>query len=422
MSEYLSLKGKRSARILPKKSVLVTCIGNLGRVGYNKEEVAFNQQINAILPISHIDFKYTFYQAQSASFRHQLESLSTSTTVALVNKSSFNSVKIVIAPLPIQRAIVSKIEALFSDLDNGIANFKKAQEQLKVYRQAVLKKAFEGKLSEPRFTGLNDEQDFEKSSQSSNQKNHSSDNLPKGWKWVKLGEVCEKIFDGPFGSNLKTDDYVNDGVRVIRLENIKSMNFDDSKKSYVSIDKYETIKRHTVYPTDIIMSTFISEKVNVCQMPETIKFAVNKADCIGIRLKNIARQKFVLYALSLRSVYVQLEVLVHGATRPRVNTNQIKNIKIPFCSLPEQTQIVQEIESRLSVCDNLEFVIRNSIEKAEALRQSILKKAFEGKLLSEAEIAQCKAAADYEPASELLKKIQAEKLAKEQKKKGKNAK
>lgn len=147
ISEYLSNKGKLKARVLPSNSVLITCIGNLGRVGFNKDEVAFNQQINAILPTDFIDFKFTFYQAQSGSFRNQLESLSTSTTVALVNKSSFNSVKIEVSPLPIQRAIVSKIEALFSDLDNGIANFKKAQEQLKIYRQAVLKKAIEGELT-----------------------------------------------------------------------------------------------------------------------------------------------------------------------------------------------------------------------------------------------------------------------------------
>ncbi|MCC6845890.1 MAG: hypothetical protein IT283_06205 [Bacteroidetes bacterium] len=95
----------------------------------------------------------------------------------------------------------------------------------------------------------------------------------------------------------------------------------------------------------------------------------------------------------------------------------MNNAYFALCSIQEQTQIVQEIESRLSVCDNMEQSINESIEKAEALRQSILKKAFEGKLLSEAEIEQCKAAADYEPAGELLKKIQAEKLAKEQEKK-----
>ncbi len=78
-------------------------------------------------------------------------------------------------------------------------------------------------------------------------------------------------------------------------------------------------------------------------------------------------------------------------------------------SKEEQHQIVRAIESRLSVCDKLEQSINEGLEKAEALRQSILKKAFEGKLLSETEIEKCKQEADYEPASVLLERIQKEK-------------
>ena len=77
----------------------------------------------------------------------------------------------------------------------------------------------------------------------------------------------------------------------------------------------------------------------------------------------------------------------------------------PLCSVEEQHQIVQEIESRLSVCDKVEESITESLEKSKSLRQSILKKAFEGTLLSEDKIAACKAAKDYEPASVLLEKI-----------------
>ena len=95
--------------------------------------------------------------------------------------------------------------------------------------------------------------------------------------------------------------------------------------------------------------------------------------------------------------------------KPRVKFDQIALYQIKVPSKIEQLQIVQEIESRLSVCDNVGESITESLEKAKALRQSILKKAFEGTLLSVKEIAACKAAIDYEPASVLLKKIKAEK-------------
>jgi type I restriction enzyme S subunit len=84
----------------------------------------------------------------------------------------------------------------------------------------------------------------------------------------------------------------------------------------------------------------------------------------------------------------------------------------PLCSKEEQHQIVKEIEFRLSVCEKVEQSISESLEKAKALRQSILKKAFEGKLLSATEIARCKQEQDYEPAAKLLAKIKAEKKIK----------
>ena len=96
---------------------------------------------------------------------------------------------------------------------------------------------------------------------------------------------------------------------------------------------------------------------------------------------------------------------MHGATRPRINSTQLKELPFLICSKEEQHQIVQEIESRLSVCDKVEQSISEGLQKAQSLRQSILKKAFEGKLLSEAEEYQCKQEADYEPASVLLERI-----------------
>ena len=89
----------------------------------------------------------------------------------------------------------------------------------------------------------------------------------------------------------------------------------------------------------------------------------------------------------------------------RVPKKFLEDYEIPLPPLDEQHQIVQEIESRLSVCDKVEENIIESLEKAKALRQSILKKAFEGRLLSNGEIEKCKAAQDYEPAAVLLEKI-----------------
>ena len=97
--EKLSNKGADLARVLPINSVLVTCIGNLGRTAINKIPVAFNQQINAIIPSENVDGRFLFYQAQSPEFRKQLEDLSAATTVAIVNKGKFETIKIILPPL-----------------------------------------------------------------------------------------------------------------------------------------------------------------------------------------------------------------------------------------------------------------------------------------------------------------------------------
>jgi hypothetical protein len=146
--EKLSEKGAKVARVLEPNSVLVSCIGNLGKTAINGRKVAFNQQINAAVFNEGVEPKYGFYFFQSSSARRQLENLSSATTIAIVNKSKFQSVKIPIAPLPEQRRIVARIEELFSRLDAGVAALRQAKAQLKRYRQSVLAAAVTGQLTQ----------------------------------------------------------------------------------------------------------------------------------------------------------------------------------------------------------------------------------------------------------------------------------
>jgi type I restriction enzyme S subunit len=246
-------------------------------------------------------------------------------------------------------------------LDNGKQQLLTAQQQLKVYRQSLLKWAFEGKLTN---------------------KNVKEDELPKGWKLIELKQVVDKISDGPFGSNLKSMDYVSEGIRVIRLENIGEMEFRNQYKTFVTPEKYETIKNHTVGKGDIIFSSFVSESIRSVILPDFIENAINKADCFLVRVsESKINRKYLAYYFSTKEMRNQLINQIHGATRPRINTTQLKSAIIPFAPLKEQQQIVDELESKLTVCDKIEETISQSLLQAEILRQSILKQAFEGKLV-----------------------------------------
>lgn len=343
----LSEKGyaECSAKLMPKGSVLFTSRAPIGYVAIAENDIATNQGFKSIVVKDCIVSDYLYYYLKYAIWL--IEERASGTTFKEISAKAFKEIPITVPPLSEQYRIVDKIEELFSELDKGVAELQKVKTQLKIYRQAVLNEAF----------------------------GHLLNNT------IPLSECVKKIFDGPFGSNLKTADYVNKGVRVVRLENIKNQWFDNSKQSFITKEKYDTIQTHTAFPDDVIMATFLADETKVCLLPSEIPFAVNKADCIVIRPNEINIPKFLMYFLSSRIAYQQLNMQIHGATRPRVNTKQIKKIQIPALSTNEQNKIIQKIESRLYICDKIQQTVDESLKKTEYLRQSILKQAFEGKLV-----------------------------------------
>ena len=143
----LSKAGAAVARTLPAKSVLVSCIGNLGKIGLNIVPVAFNQQINAILPDEKRAIpEFMFFQSLSPAFKEQLESLASGTTVPIVNKSKFNSVRIVLPPLIIQKPVVSQLTALREETQRLATLYTRKLAALEALKKSLLHQAFSGEL------------------------------------------------------------------------------------------------------------------------------------------------------------------------------------------------------------------------------------------------------------------------------------
>jgi type I restriction enzyme S subunit len=153
----------------------------------------------------------------------------------------------------------------------------------------------------------------------------------------------------------------------------------------------------------------------IARLPSDVPIGVINQALMRVRLnEDIVRHDYFLEFF--RSTLFQRKILKDSRGSGMQNMagiKEIKPIKIKLPPLEEQKQIVQEIESRLSSYDKVEQSIKESLEKSEALRQSILKKAFDGDLLSELEVEQCKQEKDYEPANVLLERIKSEKIAKE---------
>jgi type I restriction enzyme S subunit len=184
------------------------------------------------------------------------------------------------------------------------------------------------------------------------------------------------------------------------LENIGYGCFIDEKQSFVSEAKYQEIKRHTVVLGDIVFSSFVTDAIRSALVPSHIAFAVNKADCFGVRfLGTTINQKFVQLFFNSRNAFKQVESMIHGVGRPRINTSQLKEIIVPICSRNEQDLIVERVESAFSEIDALEAAIDGDLLRLASLRQSILKSAFSGRLVAQDP--------QDEPAAVLLERIKA---------------
>lgn len=269
--------------------------------------------------------------------------------------------KFPLPPLLEQNRIVAKLDALFSQLETIKTSMANVPLLLKDFRQQVLTQAVTGKLTEQWRKGKK----------------------LKVWENVELNKVIPKggIFDGPFGSNLKTEDYIDQGVRVVRLENIEHLGFIGNKETYVSDEKHQKLIRHNVVEGDIIFSSFISENIRACILPKLETKAIAKADCFCIRPdETIIDKKFLLYILVSNITYSQLTSHIHGATRPRINTTQLKTIRIPLVSLKEQEEIVRRVESLFAKADAIEQQYKSLKEKIDNLPQALLHKAFKGEL------------------------------------------
>ena len=305
--------------------------------------------------------------------------------------SHYSRLPILLPPLPEQQRIVAKIEELFSSLDKGIESLKTAQQQLKIYRQSVLKWAFEGKLTN---------------------KNVKEGELPEGWKWLKLDDVVDEFVRGPFGGSLKKECFVPKGYKVYEQKNAIYQST-ELGKYFINENKFKELIRFKVKPYDYIVSC--SGTIGkLFMIPEKAPKGIINQALLIIRInRDLLLEKFFMHLFT--SSFFQRLIIKDAKGTAMLNLAGVKDMKLVPVLLPpirEQQAIVAEIESRLSVCDKIEESIEQSLKQAEALRQSILKKAFEGKLFSQDP--------NDEPASKLLERIKVEREKTAIKKRSKN--
>ena len=291
--------------------------------------------------LQEIDSKYLVYLINSPWFKDQVKQYESGTTRKRISRKNLDCIDMTFPPIEEQQRIVTRIEELFSELDSAVETLQKAKQQLEVYRQAVLKEAF----AECQST-------------------------------VKVNDVCKHVTDGDHMPPPKTET----GIPFIMISNIDKNVINWNGTAFVNREYYENINdKRRPQKGDVLYTVTGSFGIPVL-VDFDREFCFQRHIAL-LRPNNRIIQKYLYYVMQEPEVYQQAEKKSTGTAQKTVSLSVLRNIEIPFVeSVKEQERIVEKIESQLSVCDGIERTIEESLQQAEAMRQSILKKAFEGRL------------------------------------------
>ena len=418
-SEVKSIKAKP----LPASATVFAKIG--AAIALNRRAILSvsslvdNNCMGVIPKDDRLTSKYLYYFMCTVRF-------SESSRGGIVPSIRKSDVSEIVLPLPLgdeQEKIVSKIEELFSDLDAGVAALKRAQANLKRYRAAVLKAAVEGRLTEQwraerKAKGIAAEPaakllertlaerrkkweavllkkyaDAGKAPPKGWQSKYRNpatldsvelNELPTTWVWTHIEKLIEgdrnSLKAGPFGSALKKSYYVPTGYKIYGQEQV--IKGDPYYGDYfVDEEKYKELESCRIKPRDLLIS-LVGTVGRTLVLPEDVQPGI-----INPRLIKISLEKAVVLPEFLQ-IYFQsplaksvFKLVSHGGTMEILNMGILTSLAYPLPPLPEQVEIVSQVEAKLSNITQAETEIKRSLERAARLRHAILKRAFEGRLV-----------------------------------------
>lgn len=353
-ADGLSKAGATIARIAPPHSILVSCIGNLGKVGLNTVPVAFNQQINAIFPDQSKALpSFMFYQTLSPAFREQLESLASGTTVPIVNKSKLNSIEIVLPPLPEQHRIVALLDEAFAGIATAKANAEKNLQNARALFESHLQSVFTER--------------------------------GEGWVETTVREIAApakgSIRTGPFGSQLLHSEFVDEGIAVLGIDNAVANEFRWGKSRFITPEKYQQLARYTVRPGDVLIS--IMGTCGRCAVvPDDIPTAINTKHlcCITLDRKQCLPSYLHTYFLHAPQSQEFLAKHAKGAIMAGLNMSLIQELPVMLPPIKVQAEIIKAAGDLRAETQRLESLYQQNLTALDELKQSLLHQAFSGQL------------------------------------------
>ena len=348
--QKLTQKGKNKSRVIPKDSVLVTCIASIGLNAINKVECATNQQINSIICKPQNHFEFIYYSISHNGNR--LKNLAGRTAVPIISKSVFEKF-VIHKPLSPQEQ--QKIANCLSSLDEVIAAHSQKLDLLKDHKKGLMQNLFpdpsasSGGEKVPKYRFKEFEKDGEWVEKT------LIDTADKKVKWSFTG--------GPFGSNLIASDYKASGFRIIQLQNIGDGVFNDDNKIYASIEKADELLSCNIYAGDIIISKMGDPVGRACIIPDNLHRCIMASDGIRLVVDETRYSKYFIYSLiNSKRIREAIDKRATGSTRKRIGLDTLREIELIVPKSPKE-------QHRIASClSSLDALITGQAEKIEQLK------------------------------------------------------
>ena len=374
--------------IIEKKDVLVVKDGaTTGKTSFVDnnfpfEEAAINEHVFILRPFSSVlSPKYLFYWMYSPYGQDCVKKNFKGSAQGGINTSFIKYSEFPLPPLNEQVRIVGRVEELFNRLDEGVRSLQAAQIQLEQYRQTTLKQAYTGKLTQKwRQENSSNKNLLTNEINIEQYRNLIPWDIPSEWIWASLGNYIESMQNGIYKPKKF---YSNDGIACLRMYNIKNgkIVWKDIKRMILTEDE---IKKFLLKPDDILINRVNSRELvgKSAVIPSNLEPSVYESKNIRVHInQDIVSSKFIQYWMhffSSRYFNLNAQQVVGMAS---INQTQISNMPIPMTILKEQKIIVEIINNIDQYLDKIgQTSVKNSILTSH-LKNSILKKAFEGRLV-----------------------------------------
>lgn len=352
-------------KIAEKDDILLSVRAPVGPTNLAPCKVCIGRGLTAIRPSEVLLTRYVLLFFRY--FEAQLASKGTGTTFKAITQDVVKNLEIPIPPLPEQERIVARIEELFSQLDAGVETLKKTKAQLAVYRQAVLKEAFEGRLTIHVPVNL-------PLSWESSDKTNTLPAIPEEWHYIALKYLGD-LGRGKSKHRPRNDPklFVDGKYPFIQTGDVKAATncITSFTKQYGEFG----LSQSKLWPKGTLCITIAAN------IAETAFLGIDACfpdSIVGFTPNESILAEYVRYFVE--SQKIRLWAFAPATAQKNINLDTLENLIVPYCSIDEQRVVISEIESRLSVCDSIEQTVDTALQQAEAMRQSILKDAFEGKL------------------------------------------